>query len=105
MTAEDMLRFWTAIFDHRLLSAEGTADLLTPHVKVNEEVSYGYGVWIGTREAGGTSGVRRFSVVGEDPGVSFSSAVYPKAGIRTVVLANVDAAAHRVARRIDEMIG
>lgn len=129
VTAEDMLKFWTALFDHRLLSAGATLDLLAPHAKVNDKTSYGYGVWLGVNAGaraaadvgagtgdgpntgaeaiamGGRAPIRKFSVVGGDPGVSFSSAVYPQAGLRTVVLANQDDAAHLIARRIDSLIG
>ena len=106
VTAEDMLRFWTALFQNRLLSPKGTADLLSPHAKVGDNLSYGYGVWIGMRgEPGASSKIRRFSLMGEDPGVNFSSAVYPEAGIRTAILANAGRVGHRIARKISELVG
>jgi len=101
-----MLRFWAALFGNRLLSPKGTSDLLAPHVRVGENLSYGHGVWIGTRgEQGAPSKIRRFSLMGEDPGVNFSSAVYPEAGIRTAILTNAGKAGHRIARKISELVG
>ncbi|MFP4345988.1 MAG: serine hydrolase domain-containing protein [Anaerolineales bacterium] len=75
-TAPDMVRFWQALQERRLLGEEVTELLLTPHVATGWEAPYthyGYGVWIHPDERG----VQRWFVVGGDPGVSFQSSYFP----------------------------
>ena len=60
--------------------------LLTPHIQVNDKQSYGYGIWIETRE----NKVFKYHVMGYDydPGVSFRAAIYPELGITLVITSN-----------------
>ncbi|MGF9770538.1 serine hydrolase domain-containing protein [Bacillus albus] len=84
ITALDMLKFWEALFNYEIVSREYTTKLLTPHIQVNNNQSYGYGVWIETRE----NKILKYHVMGYDPGVSFRSAVYPDLGITLVIPSN-----------------
>ncbi|HDR6312832.1 TPA: serine hydrolase [Bacillus cereus] len=84
ITAPDMLKFWKALFNYEIVSREYTKILLTPHIQVNNNQSYGYGIWIETRE----NKIFKFHVMGYDPGVSFRSAVYPDLGVTLVIPSN-----------------
>lgn len=84
ITASDMLKFWEALFNYEIISQEYTKILLTPHIQVNNNQSYGYGIWIETRE----NKIFKYHVMGYDPGVSFRSAVYPDLGITLVIPSN-----------------
>ena len=84
VTAPDMLKFWVALFNNEILGKEYTKLLLTPHIQVNDKQSYGYGIWIETRE----NKVFKYHVMGYDPGVSFRSAIYPELGITLVIPSN-----------------
>jgi len=65
--------------------------MLTPHWRTDPERDdghYGYGLWIRQRDRRPVS----FAMVGEDPGVAFSSTCFPGAGVLCSLLGNtVDA--------------
>ena len=62
ITASDMLKFWEALFNYEIISQEYTKILLTPHIQVNNNQSYGYGIWIETRE----NKIFKYHVMGYD---------------------------------------
>ncbi|MCA0969474.1 beta-lactamase family protein [Halobacillus litoralis] len=74
INADDMERFWEALLQNKLLSQTTKERMLTPHVEVNEQISYGYGVWMKKK---GEEWLK-FYVMGYDPGVSFHSAYFTK---------------------------
>ena len=96
-TAADMARFWDALRQHRLLTPEMVARMLTLQVTENDTHGYGYGVWL-KHQAGA---VNAFYVVGEDPGVSFLSRVYPATNRLLTILGNTDSAAWPVADALE----
>ena len=97
ITASDMLKFWEALFNYEIISQEYTKILLTPHIQVNNNQSYGYGIWIETRE----NKIFKYHVMGYDPGVSFRSAVYPDLGITLVILSNKEAGPEKLMIEIE----
>lgn len=97
VSASDMMRFWDALFQHELLNAGLTDKLLTSHVQVDEETYYGYGIWM-KKEAGE---IKKFYVIGFDPGVSFHAAYYPKSGRKIVVPSNHGAGPFYIVREIE----
>lgn len=98
VSASDMARFWDALTQHKLLNAELTEELLKPHVKVDEETSYGYGIWI-KKDAGK---IKKYYVVGFDPGVSFHAAYYPESKRKVVVPSNHGAGPFYMVQAIEE---
>jgi len=96
-TAADMARFWDALRQHRLLVPEMVARMLTLQATEDDSNGYGYGVWL-KHQAGV---VNAFYVVGEDPGVSFLSRVYPATNRLLTILGNTDSAAWPVARALE----
>ncbi len=97
VSVSDMARFWDALFQHKLLSAEVTEQLLYPHIEVDKESSYGYGVWM-KRDA---AKIKKYYVVGFDPGVSFHSAYNPETGQKVVVASNHDAGPYYIVQAIE----
>nr|WP_204553436.1 serine hydrolase [Bacillus ectoiniformans] len=101
VTVNDTANLWDALLHHQLLNEEHTRMLLTPHVRTNGENSfYGYGVWV---EKKGEE-IVKFHVVGYDPGVSFHSAFYPKAFIKTVICSNRSHGAFDMMKEIEEEV-
>jgi CubicO group peptidase (beta-lactamase class C family) len=86
-TVHDLSKLWDALLKHRLLSQSTVAKMFTPHWRTNpdhDESAYGYGLWIG-QENGQP---RKYSMQGEDPGVSFYSGFYPAQQIQFSLLGN-----------------
>ncbi|MFD1032227.1 serine hydrolase [Metaplanococcus flavidus] len=97
VTAADMSAFWTHLMNHSLLSEESTRNLLATHTADGENY-YGYGVWI---EKSGAE-IRKYHVMGYDPGVSFHSGYYPSNGSTLTVLSNESAGALDVIKLIEQ---
>ncbi|WP_226656599.1 serine hydrolase domain-containing protein [Pseudalkalibacillus hwajinpoensis] len=100
VTAPDMVKFWEALNDFRLLSKRSLGRLLTPHVDVKEGVSYGYGMWMNTRN----KRIVKYHVMGYDPGVSFHSAYYPDNGCKLAIPSNHSDGAYRVMKEMEEVL-
>lgn len=103
-TAADMAHFWAALLGQRLLSREGTAALLTPHIGTQAQAPwshYGYGVWIDTT----TNGVRKYFVEGSDPGIAFRSSVYPAHEMTLTLLGNTGRTLWSVYSDLETIVG
>ncbi len=99
-TAPDMARFWDALREHRLLSPEMTAQMLSLQVVEDENTGYGYGIWLGH-----TAGkLTTYCVMGEDPGVSLLSRVYPAQDVVLTVIGNTESAVWPVAHALHEYL-
>lgn len=99
-TAADMARFWDSLLGHHLLSPEMTERMLTLQIADDEATGYGYGVWL----KHSTGVVSAIYVVGEDPGVSLFSRVYPSLGVMLTVIGNTESAVWPVAEALDEYV-
>lgn len=97
VTASDMAAFWESLMNHKLLSEETTRTLLAVHASDDED-HYGYGVWI---EKEGDA-VRKYHVMGYDPGVSFHSGFYQADGSVLTVLSNESSGAGDVVKLFEE---
>lgn len=100
VTAPDMINFWKALLQYRLLNIATTTKLLTPHVKVNESGCYGYGVWIRHDE---NQNIFKYHIMGCDPGVNFHSAYYPEKAITAVVCSNQSDGAYDMISEIEDV--
>lgn len=90
-TVHDLARFWDALLGERLVRQPTLARMFTPHWRTNPEddtSGYGYGLWI--RQEKGRPWA--YSMLGEDPGVSFYSRFYPDTQILFSLLGNSVAA-------------
>ncbi|WP_107839893.1 serine hydrolase domain-containing protein [Metasolibacillus meyeri] len=97
VTVEDMKKLWDALMNYQLLTENSTNTLLSPHVQVNEDGYYGYGVWIKKRN----DTILKYHIMGYDPGVSFHSAYYPKLSSGVVVCSNKSQGAFDLMRGIE----
>jgi CubicO group peptidase (beta-lactamase class C family) len=100
VTAPDMVKLWEVLIDFQLLRNRSIGQLLTPHVDVKEGVSYGYGMWMNTRN----NRIVKYHVMGYDPGVSFHSAYYPDSGCKLAIPSNHSDGAYQVMKEMEEML-
>lgn len=100
VTAADMQKLWTSLLEHKLLQPETTALLLTPHIHVDEDTRYGYGVWISIRNGE----ILKYHIMGYDPGISFRSAVYPASGATFTALSNQSGDVYRMMLAVEEIL-
>lgn len=103
VTAPDMTLFWSALGDHRLLSAASTEKLLSPHVATGRgQEAYGYGVWIDR----GSQKPMVHHAEGGDPGVNFISSTLFEDRLSITVISNTDGGVGSLYRAITEaMVG
>lgn len=99
-TVHDLGRFWDTLFQHQLLSPANTDILLTPHAMEDDDMYYGYGVWMLKQD----HGVFKYFVMGSDPGVIMQSSVYPDSNIHVHIIGNIDRGAGMIAAKIDDVI-
>ncbi|MDI2586345.1 serine hydrolase [Psychrobacillus sp. NEAU-3TGS] len=97
VTVGDMLKFWDALVNYRLLSGSLTKTLLTPHVQEEADDFYGYGVWIKKKE----DTIFKYHLMGYDPGVSFHSSYYPEIDASLAVCANISSGAYKIMSEIE----
>ncbi|MEK5057385.1 penicillin-binding protein [Paenibacillus sp. FSL H7-0326] len=100
VTVGDMMKLWDALIGGRLLSAELTDLLLTPHVQVSEDLAYGYGLWITQHKD--TQQIEKYVLMGYDPGVNFRALFYPDHSLLAVVCSNRSDGAFQVINEIEQ---
>lgn len=96
VTAEDMVLFWKALIQDKLLLDKTI--LLTPLVHEENNSYYGYGIWI---EKQGND-VYKYHVMGYDPGVSFHSAYYPHYNVIAAVCSNKSKGAYAMMQELEK---
>jgi CubicO group peptidase (beta-lactamase class C family) len=86
-TAADIGRFWRALWNKTYFGNEILTKMTSPQVRIEPESPnhYGYGVWVDE-----LTGQRCLSIVGDDPGVEFSSSFYPDSNLQVTLLANTN---------------
>lgn len=99
-TASDLDKFWSALFNCRLLSQNMTELMLTPQIKQNEYTFYGLGVWIVMIK----NEVFKHYIMGGDPGFEMLSSVYKGNRIRVHILSNNGSGAGAIANEVDKVI-
>ncbi|MFD2922879.1 serine hydrolase domain-containing protein [Halobacillus naozhouensis] len=99
VSAPDMIKLWEALVDYQLLDEQTTNTLLTPYAHVNEEVDYGYGVWINYKD----NSIYKYHVMGYDPGVSFHAAFYPQSELKFAILSNKSSGARGVMKELEKI--
>ncbi|MED4015079.1 serine hydrolase [Sutcliffiella sp. NC1] len=100
ITAADMVKFWQSLLRFQLLSEQLTNMLLAPHVVVEEDDCYGYGVWVAKKK----NEIFKYHVMGYDPGVSFHSAFYPSNELTVVIPSNKSEGAYDVMKTIENAL-
>jgi len=82
---EDMTKVWSALIEGDLLSASLRAEALSVQSIIEDDCGYGLGFYIKIGEDGEPV---TYSLVGEDPGVSFLSRYFVADGNSLVILSN-----------------
>ncbi|WP_291561371.1 MULTISPECIES: serine hydrolase domain-containing protein [unclassified Clostridium] len=99
-TASDMTKFWSELFNNRLLNKELTEKILSTQIVVEKDLYYGYGIWIVQNK----DGIFKYTLMGADPGVSFRSSVYPKHNINLTVMANKEYGGSIITREFENKV-
>ncbi|HSM23316.1 MAG TPA: serine hydrolase domain-containing protein [Anaerolineaceae bacterium] len=96
-TAADIGRFWKALLSKTYFDEGLLTQMTAPQVRAspNSSSNYGYGVWIDE-----IVGENCLSIVGEDPGVEFSSEFYPSSKLQITLLANENGALWQMSKII-----
>ncbi|WP_161625286.1 serine hydrolase domain-containing protein [Pontibacillus halophilus] len=98
VTAGDFNKFWNALFSHKLIGEQHKQQLLSSHVEVDDSTGYGYGVWMKY----GVKGIRKYFVMGFDPGVRFHSSYYPNSKSYITITSNGEYDLYKIMRSIEE---
>ncbi|MCM3781441.1 beta-lactamase family protein [Neobacillus mesonae] len=99
VTTGDMMKLWEALVCRKLLSKELTELLLTPHIQVDEDTGYGYGLWMNLHDE---NSVEKYVLMGYDPGVNFRALFYPDNSLWAVVCSNLSDGALDVISEIEK---
>jgi CubicO group peptidase (beta-lactamase class C family) len=98
-TAADLVAFWTALFQGRIVPPARVAELVRPHsVSPDGRSGYGLGFWL-------VPGSPVVLLEGYDAGVSFRTVCDPDRQLIWSVLSNTTDGAWPVARRLSEVLG
>ncbi len=95
---KDMALFWEALLAGDIVKKSTLNDMITPHY-TSDKITYGLGVWL---ERFDDTYTITFS--GEDAGVSFKTAYYPKRDITFTVMSNTHDGAWPMVKAIEEVI-
>ncbi|EOC99676.1 serine hydrolase domain-containing protein [Caldisalinibacter kiritimatiensis] len=99
-TVRDLSKIWNGIFTNKILSKKATKTMLKPHINVKGDFNYGYGVWISKKD----NEIFKYYIMGEDPGVSMMSSVYPKYNIEVTIIGNIEFGTWDIAKEIQSLI-
>lgn len=100
VTARDFARLWQALTNHKLLSKAMTARILAPHTQVDEDIYYGYGLYMETNQAG----IVKYILMGYDPGLNFRAVFYPKQSLHAIVCSNQSDGAYEMITEIQKVL-
>ncbi len=98
-TAADIYRFWSALFDGRIVSHDTVAVMTTPRSHDPDKTErYGLGFWLAENGPAVT-------LQGYDPGVSFRTVHDPTTGVIHTVLSNTSSGAWPMTNALDHALG
>ncbi|AOM84281.1 serine hydrolase domain-containing protein [Salisediminibacterium beveridgei] len=100
VTATDMITFWDALMNDRLLSGNMKNTLLQPQEKVEDDLFYGYGGYMEVNQ----QEVVKHMLIGHDPGVNFRAVHYPKQKLTIAVCSNESNGAYEILKEIEGVL-
>ncbi len=100
INAHDMSKLWNGLLGYKILNKEITEEMLMPHVNVDNEIYYGYGIWMQKKD----NEIYKYYITGSDPGVDFRSSIYPKKNLEVTILANKEFGAFDITKFVEENI-
>ncbi len=101
ITAEDISKFWDALFHYHLLSKDLTEKMLSVQSQDEDGSAYGYGIWIRKNEH---SNQTCYYFQGYDPGVSFISEYDPSNQTEITLMSNFGDNVWKELQQIREML-
>lgn len=104
VTVDDLAKFWDALSAGRLLDKETTHRMLQPYVEAKNEgenLAYGYGVWMRTKD----SEVVSHYIVGSDPGVAMTSEIFEEENTEVTVIGNLNRPTFPMYRSVLKALG
>ena len=94
-----MDRFWTALFEGRIVDRRWVAQMTSPHSEApDQNARYGLGFWLAAEGP-------VVSLEGYDAGVSFRSVHDPSSGLTHTVLSNTSSGAWPITKALDQALG
>lgn len=100
INAHDMSKLWNGLLEYKILNKEITDELLMPHVNVENEIYYGYGIWMQKKD----DEIYKYYITGNDPGVDFRSSIYLRENLEVTILANKEFGTFDISKFIQENI-
>jgi CubicO group peptidase (beta-lactamase class C family) len=97
-SANDLLRFATALEDGTLVRKDTLARMTTGRATMGEDIAYGYGFGVSAGRQ------RHYGHDGGSPGANASFEVYPDSGYVVIVLANVGQGSRELARQLGGLV-
>lgn len=92
---DDIARFWTALFDGRVVPSEWVAEMVRPQSTRPPNVrAYGLGFWLAPARGA-------IHMEGSDPGISFRSSFEPATRLLYTVVSNTTSGAWPIVRAIE----
>ena len=82
-TTGDLIKFWKRLFNHKIICSDYLTRMITPLVKIKENISYGLGIYIQKFNR-----QNLYYLVGNDAGVGFDCAYIPERGLIIIVISN-----------------
>ncbi len=84
VNAKDMEAFWSSLLNSKIIHRDSFNLLNEHHVHVSKNIHYSLGFWTKRNE----DALECIYLMGEDPGVSFMSVMFPNTGIYYSILSN-----------------
>lgn len=98
-TAADIHALWSAVFDHRIVSAEYVRLMTKPHSDApDNHARYGLGIWLHETSPA-------IKLMGSDAGISFRTMHHPVRGVTSIVMSNTSLGAWSISRAVDTELG
>jgi len=85
-TVGDLSKLWKSLRNYELLNKANTKEMLSPQIHDEDDFYYGHGIWLIKQD----DKVIQYYIVGEDPGVTMISSIYPEKDIQITILANTE---------------
>lgn len=82
-TTFDLQKLWTSLRNNKILTKNLTKKFLSPQIRINDSVDYGYGIYISK-----IKDMKMFFIAGSDAGVGFDSIYIPGEDLIINIISN-----------------
>jgi CubicO group peptidase (beta-lactamase class C family) len=98
-TASDLNKFWKHLFSYDIISRKLLQDFVSPHVRIWQDVEYGYGIYISK-----INNEHVYFITGSDAGIGFCSQYVPAGKLIINILSNRTNGAAEIVNIIDNHV-